>query len=96
MLGYWSNIQDFCHGQIAHDKIRRYIRLVTAFPMSVTGKIRKHVLRDQMITDLGWAGWRASGPVSPCIGMRRRAARGSACSRYRNDRHRKIPSLGSC
>jgi len=51
-----EEIQDFCRGQIAHYKIPRYIRFVSAFPMTVTGKIQKYVLRDQIATELGLAG----------------------------------------
>lgn len=51
-----EEIQDFCRGQIAHYKIPRYVRFVTAFPMTVTGKIQKYVLRDQVRTELGLAG----------------------------------------
>jgi fatty-acyl-CoA synthase len=48
-----DEIRGFCSGQIAHYKIPRYIRFVDAFPMTVTGKIQKFVLRKQMSTDLG-------------------------------------------
>jgi fatty-acyl-CoA synthase len=51
-----EEIQDFCRGQIAHYKIPRYVRFVSAFPMTVTGKIQKYVLRDQIATELGLAG----------------------------------------
>jgi fatty-acyl-CoA synthase len=42
----------FCRGQIAHYKIPRYIKVVEAFPMTVTGKIQKFVMREQMIAEL--------------------------------------------
>ena len=48
-----AEITDFCRGQIAHYKVPRYIRFVDAFPMTVTGKIQKFVIRDQMIAELG-------------------------------------------
>ena len=48
-----AEITDFCRGQIAHYKIPRYIRFVDAFPMTVTGKVQKFVIRDQMIEELG-------------------------------------------
>lgn len=51
-----EEIQDFCRSQIAHYKIPRYVRFVSAFPMTVTGKIQKYVLRDQIATELGLAG----------------------------------------
>jgi fatty-acyl-CoA synthase len=51
-----DEIREFCRGQIAHYKVPRYIRFVSAFPMTVTGKIQKYLLRDQTATDLGLAG----------------------------------------
>ncbi|QOY92791.1 AMP-binding protein [Massilia sp. UMI-21] len=48
-----EDIQAFCRGQIAHYKIPRYVRFMEAFPMTVTGKIQKFVLREQIGTDLG-------------------------------------------
>ena len=47
-----EEIRDFCRGQIAHYKIPRYVRFVDGFPMTVTGKIQKFVMREQMITEL--------------------------------------------
>jgi fatty-acyl-CoA synthase len=46
-------IQAFCKGQIAHYKIPRYIKFVDGFPMTVTGKVQKFVMREQMIRELG-------------------------------------------
>ena len=43
-----EEIRDFCRGQIAHYKIPRYVRFVDAFPMTVTGKIQKYRLREDM------------------------------------------------
>lgn len=48
-----TELLDFCRGQIAHYKIPRYLRFVDAFPMTVTGKVQKFLIRDQMIADLG-------------------------------------------
>ena len=48
-----QDIRDYCKGQIAHYKIPRYIRFVEEFPMTVTGKIQKFKMRDQMIDELG-------------------------------------------
>jgi fatty-acyl-CoA synthase len=50
-----EEIQAFCRDQIAHYKIPRYIRFVDSFPMTVTGKVQKFVMRDQMIDALGLA-----------------------------------------
>ncbi|MBD8528947.1 MULTISPECIES: AMP-binding protein [unclassified Massilia] len=51
-----DEIRDFCKGQIAHYKIPRHIRFVAGFPMTVTGKIQKYLLRQQVTTELGLAG----------------------------------------
>ena len=51
-----EEIREFCRGQIAHQKIPRYIRFVDDFPMTVTGKIQKFIIRERMIADLGLAG----------------------------------------
>jgi fatty-acyl-CoA synthase len=48
-----EEIQGFCKGQIAHYKIPRYIKFVDAFPMTVTGKVQKFVMREEMIKELG-------------------------------------------
>ncbi len=41
-----EEIQAFCQGQIAHFKVPRYVRFVDEFPMTVTGKIQKFLIRD--------------------------------------------------
>ncbi|MDL9999513.1 AMP-binding protein [Variovorax sp. J22P240] len=48
-----DEIRDFCKGQIAHYKVPRYIEFVTAFPMTVTGKIQKFKIREAMKSQLG-------------------------------------------
>jgi fatty-acyl-CoA synthase len=48
-----DDMRAFCKGQIAHYKIPRYVRFVREFPMTVTGKIQKFKMREQMINDLG-------------------------------------------
>ena len=48
-----DDIRAFCHDQIAHYKIPRYIRFVTEMPMTITGKVQKFVMREQMVESLG-------------------------------------------
>lgn len=48
-----EEIRAFCQGQIAHYKIPRYIEFVDSFPMTVTGKIQKYLMRRQMLEKLG-------------------------------------------
>jgi len=48
-----EEIRDFCRGQIAHYKVPRYVRFLDGFPMTVTGKVQKFLIREQLRTDLG-------------------------------------------
>jgi fatty-acyl-CoA synthase len=45
-------IRWFCRDQIAHFKVPTHIRFVEQFPMTVTGKIQKFIMREQMIAEL--------------------------------------------
>jgi len=47
-----AEIREFCQDQIAHYKVPRYIRFVAEMPMTITGKVQKFVMRDQMIAEL--------------------------------------------
>ena len=47
-----DDVKRYCQGQIAHFKVPNYVMVVEFLPRTVTGKIRKHVLRDQAIDDL--------------------------------------------
>ena len=51
-----DDIRAFCAGQIAHFKIPKYVEVVPSLPRTVTGKIRKHLLREQGIEQFGLAG----------------------------------------
>ena len=48
-----QEISDFCRGQIARYKVPRYVRFMTSFPMTVTGKVAKYLLREQIARELG-------------------------------------------
>jgi fatty-acyl-CoA synthase len=48
-----QEIRDFCRGKIAHFKIPKYVAFMAGFPMTVTGKVQKYVLREQMASHLG-------------------------------------------
>ncbi len=50
-----AEIREFCMGKIAHFKIPRYIVFVEDFPMTVTGKVQKYLLRAEMSEKLGLA-----------------------------------------
>ncbi len=48
-----ADVQAWCQGQIAHYKVPRYVRFVDEFPMTVTGKVQKFLIRDAVATELG-------------------------------------------
>ena len=48
-----EEIRAFCRDQIAHYKVPRYIKFVDEFPMTVTGKIQKFIMRERTIAELG-------------------------------------------
>ncbi len=50
-----DEIRAFCKDHIAYFKVPRYIRLVEEFPMTVTGKVQKFKMREQMEKQLGLA-----------------------------------------
>jgi fatty-acyl-CoA synthase len=48
-----EEVRAFCDGQIAHNKIPRYVEFVDAFPMTVTGKAQKFLMREDVEARLG-------------------------------------------
>ncbi|MGQ0623376.1 MAG: AMP-binding protein [Sporichthyaceae bacterium] len=46
-------VRAFCTGKISHHKIPRYVVAVQEYPMTVTGKVQKNILREQMAAQLG-------------------------------------------
>ena len=46
-------LKQFATGKLAHFKIPRYVLVVDAFPMTVTGKVRKVEMRERSIHELG-------------------------------------------
>ena len=48
-----EEIQAFCKGKIAYFKIPQYVRFVDGFPMTVTKKIQKFLMREQEIRERG-------------------------------------------
>ena len=49
----WDDVKAFCKDQIAHYKVPRHIRFVNDFPMTVTGKMQKFIMREKMISEIG-------------------------------------------
>ncbi|MFK8023459.1 MAG: AMP-binding protein [Ilumatobacter sp.] len=48
-----DDVKAHCDGKIAHYKVPRHLKVVTEFPMTVTGKIRKIEMRETSIAELG-------------------------------------------
>lgn len=46
-------VRTFCRANISRQKVPRYICLVAEFPLTVTGKVQKSVLRSMMVERLG-------------------------------------------
>jgi fatty-acyl-CoA synthase len=48
-----EDLREFARGKIAHYKIPRYVQVVEQLPRTVTGKVRKHVLREEGVKHYG-------------------------------------------
>jgi fatty-acyl-CoA synthase len=46
-------LREFCAGRLAHFKVPRYVLVVDEFPLTVTGKVRKNVMREESVRRLG-------------------------------------------
>lgn len=45
-------IREHCRRQLAYFKVPQHVRFVDAFPMTVTGKVQKYLMREAMIAEL--------------------------------------------
>jgi fatty-acyl-CoA synthase len=45
-------IQDYCRRHLAYFKVPHYVRFADAFPMTVTGKVQKYLMRESMMAEL--------------------------------------------
>jgi fatty-acyl-CoA synthase len=43
-----DEIREFCDGRIAHYKVPRYVRLMDSFPLTISGKVQKYLMREQL------------------------------------------------
>jgi fatty-acyl-CoA synthase len=50
-----NEVVSFCRASIAHHKTPRYVRFVDSFPMTVTGKAQKFLMRETMMEELALA-----------------------------------------
>ncbi|HUE10967.1 MAG TPA: AMP-binding protein [Steroidobacteraceae bacterium] len=46
-----EDIREFCRGQIAHYKVPRYVRFMDSFPLTISGKVQKYLIREQLRTE---------------------------------------------
>jgi fatty-acyl-CoA synthase len=46
-------LRDYCRANISHNKVPKYFKFVTAYPLTASGKIKKFELRAQLIKELG-------------------------------------------
>jgi len=47
-----EEIREFCREQIAHYKVPRYVRFVDSFPLTISGKVQKYLIREHMRVEL--------------------------------------------
>jgi fatty-acyl-CoA synthase len=47
-----EQLREHCRQKLAHYKVPRYVKFVDAFPQTVTGKIQKFKIREEMIAEL--------------------------------------------
>jgi fatty-acyl-CoA synthase len=47
-----EDIKSYCSGQIAHYKVPRYVRFVDGFPLTVSGKVQKYLIRESLRAEL--------------------------------------------
>ncbi len=47
-----EDVKDYCRGQIAHFKVPAIVKFVSEYPLTVTGKVQKYVMRERMVKEL--------------------------------------------
>lgn len=48
-----EGVRDYCRAKIARQKVPRYVRFVQSYPMTASGKVQKHRLREMAVLELG-------------------------------------------
>ena len=46
-----AEVQDYCRHHLAYYKVPHHVRFVEAFPMTVTGKVQKYLMREAMLAE---------------------------------------------
>ena len=52
MTGTEEEIQEFCRDRIAHYKVPRYVRFMDSFPLTISGKVQKYLIREHLRAEL--------------------------------------------
>jgi fatty-acyl-CoA synthase len=47
-----EDIREFCRNRIAHYKVPRYVRFMESFPLTVSGKVQKYLIREHLRAEL--------------------------------------------
>jgi fatty-acyl-CoA synthase len=47
-----EEIREFCRNQIAHYKVPRYVRFMDSFPLTISGKVQKYLIREHVRAQL--------------------------------------------
>jgi fatty-acyl-CoA synthase len=48
-----EELRDYCRNKVAHQKIPRYVQFVSSYPVTASGKVQKHRLREIAVRELG-------------------------------------------
>jgi fatty-acyl-CoA synthase len=48
-----EDVRNYCRGKIAYFKVPQYVRFVDSFPMTITNKVQKYLIREQEIRERG-------------------------------------------
>jgi fatty-acyl-CoA synthase len=43
-----EEIREFCREQIAHYKVPRYVQFMDGFPLTISGKVQKYLIRENL------------------------------------------------
>jgi fatty-acyl-CoA synthase len=60
-----DEVKQFCKGQIARYKVPRYVRFVDSFPMTVSGKVQKFLMREMAAAELAALRPTPAQPAAP-------------------------------
>jgi fatty-acyl-CoA synthase len=48
-----EELRDYCRARVAHHKVPRYVQFVSSYPVTASGKVQKHRLREIAVRELG-------------------------------------------